>query len=203
MESIKEIRLNKLVRNTNLTIEDLESMFGISKGQLNPNQKITIKVFEIPQEEIKQEEIQEKEPNAYEMLRAMLEEVRIKKAELGYSNGYTVVKGLRIEQLNFEDCLLLSTKLEDYKKAYRQQRPTEEPMLSSHRVEFIEKQLAKRFEYLDLIKDGNKLEKLINNIKNIQEMNKKMSAMKACIHFHEKEMNENLKTMGLATELKF
>jgi hypothetical protein len=203
MENIKEIRVNKLVRNTNLTIEDLESAFGIEKGQLNPNQKLMFKVFENVNQETKEEEPKEKELNTYEILREMLEEIRIKKAELGYSNGYTIVKGIRIEQLNFEDCLLLSTRLNDYEKAYKEQRPTEDPMLSNHKVEYIKKQLGKRFEYLELIKEGSAIERLINNVKNIQEMNKKINAMKACIHFHKKEMSETFEKIGLKAELKF
>jgi len=76
-------------------------------------------------------------------------------------------------------------------------------VLSGHRVEFIRKQLVKRFEYLDLIKESNTLERMIGLIKQSQEHSNRISNSSYCVSQIKKKLEYELKTIGLETELNF
>jgi len=126
----------------------------------------------------------------YEALKDKQSKNRADKAMLAYSNNYFSVKGIVIGGMNFEDLLMLSLRINEYDKAYRELRDSE-PMLSGHLVSKIKHEIKLRFKYLDLLKEGKELDRAINLIKATQSDRKQIDALKKAISGRNLELKLN------------
>lgn len=116
------------------------------------------------------------------------------KSDAGYSNGITIVKGLIMQQLSFEDCLMFKIRLREYKAEYISARKTT-PMLSGYPVEQLEEIIEKRIYYTTLIEKGKEVDRAIEIQKQIHAQLKLKQELTNSIKNLSYESNRLLKSI--------